>query len=141
MSLYISINTPDRNLENSPINEAITFMATQVAMEKRNGRLPKAGPALDVTFMLSAGEDMPPFDGMRMGGYTDDNKTLYFEKAVPEIVSNSVKASRYVAAVLQDAVDHAIRFFDEQQIPFDSASWLRAVNYLAGLEESYRLAH
>jgi len=141
MSLYISINTPDRNLEMSPIDEAITFIAAQVAMEKRSGLLPSSGPALDVTFMLSTVYDAPPFSGMRMGGYTENNKTLYFETAVPEVVGRSGQASRYVAAVLQDVVDHAIEYFNEQKIPFDSASWLRAVDYLAGLEAGRHLPH
>lgn len=141
MSLYISVNTPDRNLDKSPIDEAITFMAVQVAMEKQKGRLPKTGPALDVTFMLSTNDDAPHFSGMRMGGYSDENNTLYFETAVPKMMSHSTQASLYVAAVLQDAVEHAIKYFNDQEIPFDSDSWLGAVNYLADLEEGQPLAH
>ncbi len=141
MSLYISINTPSPTLDKSPIDEAITFMATQVAVEKRNGRLPQSGPVLDVTFMLSVAQDKPSFKGMRMGGYTDENNTLYFETAVPVSISHSTQATRYVTAVLHDVVDHAARYFTEQDIPFDSAHWLRAVNYFAELEDAPAIQH
>jgi len=134
MALYISMKTPSPDLDKSPIDEAITFMATHVAMEKRNGRIPKGGPALDITFMLSTRDDAPPFTGMRMGGYTQENQTLFFETAVPEAMSRSVSAPEYVMAVVQDAVDHAIQFFAENDITFDSASWLSAMEYLTGTQ-------
>jgi hypothetical protein len=140
MALYISMKTPSKELDKSPIDEAITFMATQIAMEKRSGRIPKEGPAVDITFMLSTREDAPPFTGMRMGGYTDENKTLFFETAVPETMSRSLNAPEYVVAVVQDAVDHAIQFFAENEITFDSDSWLRAMNYLTD-SQNQQVAH
>ena len=88
MALYISMKTPSPDLDKSPIDEAITFMATHIALEKRNGHIPKSGPALDITFMLSTKDDAPPFNGMRMGGYSDENKTLFFETAVPAGMSS-----------------------------------------------------
>jgi hypothetical protein len=130
MALYISMKTPSPDLDKSPIDEAITFMATHIALEKRNGRIPREGPALDITFMLSTHDDAPPFTGMRMGGYTDENNTLFFETAVPEAMSRSLSAPDYVIAVVQDAVDHAIQFFAENEIRFDADSWLQAMNYL-----------
>lgn len=141
MSLYITINNPSPLLDKSPIGEAITFMAMQIAMEKRNGRLPQKGPALDVTFMLSTGDDAPPFKGMRMGGYSGDNNTLYFETAVPEAISHSGFATRYVTAVLQDVIEHASEFFAEQEIPFEAEHWSYAVNYLVEQEQSNERPH
>lgn len=79
MSLYISVSTPGKELEKSPIDTAITVLAANVAIEKRNGRLPK-GPALDITFMLPNKSEIRPFTGMRMGGYTSENQT-YILKA------------------------------------------------------------
>lgn len=131
MALYISMKTPSRELDKTPIDEAITFMATHIALEKRNGRIPKEGPALDITFMLSTNDDAPPFTGMRMGGFTSENQTLFFETAVPEAMSRSDSAPEYVMAVVQDAVDHAIQYFAENDIKFDSASWLCAMDYLS----------
>ena len=58
MALYISMNTPSQDLVKSPIDEAISFIATHVAIEKRKGRLPQTGPVLDVTFMLSTKSDV-----------------------------------------------------------------------------------
>lgn len=130
MSLYISVSTPGKELEKSPIDTAITVLAANVAIEKRNGRLPK-GPALDITFMLPNKSEIQPFTGMRMGGYTSENQTLYFESAVPEHIINSKNASRYVVVALQDAVDNASDFFKSYNIPFDKAHWYRAIMPLA----------
>jgi hypothetical protein len=141
MALYISMKTPSPDLDKSPIDEAITFMATHIALEKRNGRIPKNGPALDITFMLSTKDDAPPFDGMRMGGYSDENNTLFFETAVPEGMSRSPNAPRYVMAVVQDAVDHAIQFFAENEIQFDADSWLRAMMYLSETDNPAGMPH
>ncbi|MGD8999680.1 MAG: hypothetical protein PVF75_04635, partial [Granulosicoccaceae bacterium] len=122
------------DLDKSPIDQAIVFMATHIAIEKRSGRLPQSGPALDVTFMLSGKNDKPPFSGMRMGGYTDENNTLFFEAAVPETMTHSTHAPEYVATVLQDVVDNAIEFFTENEIKFDSEYWKRAITYLTESE-------
>ncbi len=126
MSLYISIHSPGRELDKTPIDDAITILAANAAIEKRNGRLPE-GPALDVTFMLPGNEDVPPFEGMRMGGYTSENRTLYFESAVPEHIVRSRDAPRYVALALQDVVDNAGDFFKSNNIAFDEAQWHRAI--------------
>ena len=126
MSLYISINTPNKNLEKSPIDLAITVLAANVAVEKRNGHLPK-GPALDVTFMLPTKDDVPPFKGMRMGGYSNENQTLFFESAVPAHIVSSNSAPRYVAIALQDVVDNASDFFKNNNIDFDEVHWHRAI--------------
>lgn len=126
MTLYISINTPTKELEKSPIDKAITVLAANVAVEKRNGHLPK-GPALDVTFMLPSKEEVPPFKGMRMGGYTSENQTLFFESAVPDHIISSNNAPRYVAISLQDVIDNANDFFKNNHIDFDEAQWHRAI--------------
>lgn len=141
MALYISMKTPSPDLDKSPIDEAITFMATHVAMEKRNGHIPKGGPALDITFMLTTRDDAPPFTGMRMGGYTQENQTLFFETAVPEAMSRSVSAPEYVMAVVQDAVDHAIQYFAENEISFDAGSWLSAMTYLSETDNQAGMPH
>jgi len=104
MSLYISIKTPSQYLSNSPINDAITFLAAHAAIEKRQGRFPD-GPALDVTFLFSGKNEQPDFSGMRMGGYNQDNQTL----------------------VLQDVIENASEFFKENNIAFNSDQWRRAI--------------
>ena len=134
MALYIGMNTPSPDLVKSPIDLAITFMATHVAIEKRNGRLPQSGPVLDVTFMLPTKDDIPPFNGMRMGGYTNENNTLFFEAAVPEGMTLSTHAPEYVATVLQDVVNNASEFFTENDIKFDTAYWMRAISYITDSE-------
>lgn len=140
MSLYITTNTPSPILDKSPIDEAITSLAAHIAVEKRNGHLPQ-GPALDITFMLSTEEDSPPFDGMRMGGYTDENQTLFFEAAVPKLMAQSTAAPFYVAMVLQDAVDNAREYFDELEVEFDSDHWQRAIAPIVDLNTDKTATH
>lgn len=131
MKLFVSMNSPSQDMAKSPIDEAITFMAAQAAMEGRQGHIP-AGPSLDITFMLSSKEDAPSFTGMRMGGYDQEGGTLYFEAAVPEALTQSANAPRYVALVMQDMVDNAKLYFDEQHIDFDLDHWRRLIDSLTG---------
>ncbi len=140
MGLYISINTASSSLSNSPIDEAITFVATYAAIEKRHGRLPE-GPSLDVTFMLPGEHETPPFEGMRMGGYTRESDTLFFETAVPSHILKSDQAPLYVATVMQDVVENAHDFFVENNVEFDTHHWRRTVAYLSKPDESGHLSH
>lgn len=130
MSLYISVNTPSAALAKSPIDEAITFYAASIAMEKRIGSFPE-GPKLDITFMLSTLQNTPDFKGMRMGAYDDENQILYFETSVPEHISQSPVAQKYVRAVLQDAIDNAQHFFHEHGVAFEFERWHEAIGQLA----------
>jgi hypothetical protein len=140
MKLYVSINSPSQAMAKSPIDEAITFVAAHAALENRQGRFP-AGPALDITFMLSSKEDAPPFSGMRMGGYNQEGDTLFFEAAVPEKMTQSEEAPRYVALVMQDMVENAKLYFDEMHIDFDLGNWKRVIDNLTGLEPAEASAH
>jgi hypothetical protein len=130
MSLYISVNTPSAALAKSPIDEAITFYAASIAMEKRVGTFPE-GPKLDITFMLSTQKNAPDFKGMRMGAYDDENQILYIETSVPEHISHSPVAQKYVRAVLQDAIDNAQYFFHEHGVEFKFDQWHKAIGQLA----------
>jgi len=140
MSLYISINTASSSLSNSPIDEAITFMAAHAAKEKQQGRLPD-GPSLDVTFMLPGQHETPPFVGMRMGGYTKESETLFFETAVPEHIIKSTDATRYVAVVMQDVVEHAHEFFNENNVEFDTQHWRNTIANLITPDQVSRTTH
>lgn len=140
MSLYISTKTPSPDLDQSPIDEAITSLATHIAVEKHHGHLPE-GPALDITFMLSTDDDAPPFNGMRMGGYTDENQTLFFEAAVPVQMAQSEAAPFYVASVLQDAVDNACEYFESTEVAFDGDQWVRAIAPIIELDSKKVTTH
>jgi hypothetical protein len=140
MRLFVSINTPNQEMVKSPIDEAITFLAAHAAMESRHGHFP-AGPALDITFMLSSKDDAPPFSGMRMGGYNQEGDTLFFEAAVPEKMTQSEEAPRYVALVMQDMVENAKLYFDENHIDFDFDNWKRVIDNLTGVDGITTVAH
>lgn len=133
MSLYISVTTASSTLSDSPINSAITTMAAKVAGAKKFGRMP-VGPALDVTFMLPGQEDKPSFTGMRMGGYTSEGDTLYFETAVPQRMIYSQQADIYVAMVMEDVVVNAEAFFKDNEVDFDALQWQLCVAQLADTE-------
>ena len=135
MSLYISMNTPGNELSKSPIDDAITFLASHIAIEKRHGRLPEE-PTLDMTFMLAGKYEKPGFSGMRMGGYTSDNKTLYFETAVPEHITQSEQAPYYVAMVLEDMIDNAELFFTGTGIQFNAEHWRHALQRFIAPEKN-----
>lgn len=130
MSLYISVATASSNLSASPIADAITMLAAKVASEKQQGRFPQ-GPSLDITFMLPGQEEKPDFTGMRMGGYTTEGGTLYFETAVPEHIIHSQQAGQYVAMVIQDVIVHAEAFFVENELGFNTQQWWRCVERVA----------
>lgn len=140
MRLFVSINSPSQELVKSQIDEAITFVAAHAALESRQGHFP-AGPALDITFMLSTKDDTPPFSGMRMGGYNREGDTLFFEAAVPEKMTRSEEAPRYVALVMQDMVDNAKLYFDEMHIDFDLDRWRHVIDNLTGIEPAKAIAH
>lgn len=131
MALHISINTASSELSDSAIHQAILFVAAMAAKERQRGMLP-SGPALDVTFLLPGKFERPSFAGMRMGGYTTEGETLFFETAVPEHILHSSSAPRYVAVVLEEMVEHAQDFFAEHQIPFEPEQWQALVARMTG---------
>jgi len=139
MGLYISMNMPGNELSKSAIDDAVTFLASHIAIEKRNGSIPSE-PSLDITFMLAGKYEKPTFKGMRMGGYTQDNNTLYFETAVPEHITQSEKAPNYIALVLQDMIDNADIFFSGTDINFDADLWRSALQKFIG-EETVNAKH
>lgn len=139
-NLRISMKTPSHDLNKSPIDLAITALAACAFAEDRSGGFP-AGPILDLTFMLSSKDDRPPFDGMRMGGYTPDLQTLYFEVSVPEAMGHSEQAPRYVAAVLQDVIENAADYFQEQDVAFDADQWQQVLIPLVKSVTGIRKTH
>lgn len=124
MSLRINVTTASADLAESPIQHAILTLASLVAEKQRLGTVP-ADPSLEITFMLPGKLDKPPFSGMRMGGYTDKNNTLYFEKAVPENILHSTASPKFVFTVIVDMVVNAGEFFQESDVPFDHIGWFR----------------
>ena len=91
--------------------------------------------------MLSTKDDAPDFTGMRMGNYNREGDTLFFEAVVPERMTQSEEAPRYVALVMQDMVENAKLYFDEKRIDFDQENWLRIIENLTGIETEHAVAH
>lgn len=127
MSLRINVTTGSAELADSPIQNAILSLAALVAEKQRQGAVPDK-PSLEITFMLPGKLDKPPFDGMRMGGFTAEDNTLFFERAVPENILHSGASPRFVAAVIDDMVANAGEFFQDSDIPFDHMGWFRLAN-------------
>lgn len=135
MSLFISATMPSAELKECAINKAISQLAVAVAQARQQGSIPE-GPSLDVTFMLPGAFEKPDFTGMRMGRYSDESDTLYFERSVPEYIINSDMASEYVAVVMQDVIEHAGEFFQAGGISFDTAGWGRLVQLVGRADVS-----
>lgn len=129
MSMSISIRSASSEALDSQVTRAITHLAAQVTRKNQQGELP-GGPSLDVTFMLPGKLDKPDFTGMRMGGYTDRDRVLYFETAVPETLIQSNQAKRYVELALQDVIANANDFFTQNYREFDRAAWQQALDQL-----------
>ncbi|GAB2190379.1 hypothetical protein MAH1_19870 [Sessilibacter sp. MAH1] len=121
--ISISMNIPDRNLEKTPIERAITALAASVATHRQDLTDLTQGPSLDITFCLAYNGDKPEFDGMRMGGFSPEGNTLYFEAAIPERFNQSHQAREYVAAVMEDVITNAYDYFSDQQVEFDAGLW------------------
>lgn len=130
MSLRINVTTGSQGLADSPITQAITTLAATVAKTQRSGCVPSS-PSLELTFMLPGEKDKPDFSGMRMGGYTDDEDILYFEKSVPEHVLHSMESMNYVATVVDDVVENANLFFRQAGKPFNYALWQQLSSSIA----------
>lgn len=122
MSLYISMRSASSELTDSPINKAITLLAATIAMNTKHDVIPD-GPSIDVTFMLPGKYEKPGFTGMRMGGYSKENNTLFFERAVPDHIVFSEEASHFVDLVMEDVIQNAYVFFRENDIRFDIENW------------------
>lgn len=60
---------------------------------------------------------------------------------MPTAVAQASFAARYVAAVLQDAVEYATQYFEEYDVDFDAAHWNEAVRRLANLETAEQAVH
>ena len=131
MTFHISIATASSELSDTPINLAITKMAAAALNVRRTHPLPQ-GPTLDINFMLPGKLDKPDFSGMRMGGYTPEQNTLYFEKAVPEQMIYSQCADEFVSLVLQDVVANAHAFFSSSQQQFNLLDWELLVQHITG---------
>ena len=91
--------------------------------------------------MLPGEHESPAFVGMRMGGYTRESETLFFETAVPEHILKSPEATRYVAVVMQDVVEHAHEFFSENNVKFDTQHWRKAIENLTRPKQASRVSH
>lgn len=129
MSLSINMASASSDAMDSPISHAITSMAVKLNRAEKSLDWP-AGPSLDITFMIPGKMEKPDFRGMRMGGYTSIDDTLYFEREVPSHLIHSAKAEEFVGLVLQDAIYNASSFFNEQSMEFNEFGWLRALNQI-----------
>lgn len=118
MAIYLNAITGSRELEGSPIDNAITAIAMRLN-KYRNSLKQEARPGLDVTVMLPGQNCMPDFEGMRMTHFSAGEGVLYIESAIPEKILHSANAEEYLSALLEDAVENAKEFFKEQGMACD----------------------
>lgn len=135
MSLYIGAYYPDRQLDESLFGQALVKVAAGLA-QYRQHPLQMSAPNLDIHFMMPGKEESPNFEGMRLRFFDRQSSTLRIESAVPDRMVNSMHSEAYILAVMQDAVDNAADFFDEQQLSFKHQAYLDLVNQLETVESA-----
>ncbi|OQK18610.1 hypothetical protein AU255_12590 [Methyloprofundus sedimenti] len=117
MALFISAFLPDRQLDETPFYQALTKVAIDLAQYRKHP-VQTSKPNLDLYFLMSGAGEKPEFEGMRFHSFDIKSNTLKIESSVPRNILQSVHAKRYVVAVMQDAVEGAQVFFEEQNIDF-----------------------
>ena len=127
MSLHINMTSSSQQLSDSPIAQAITTLAAAVKSQQKQGLIPPS-PDIEITFMLPGKLDKPDFSGMRMVRYDSTPTTLTFERAVPEHILHSSSSFRFVALVLQDMVDNAREYYQDNGETFDYPHWQQFAN-------------
>lgn len=129
MSLFCEAFLPEQQLKESEFVRVLTNIAAKLTLVYR-GQSETGLPAIDLRFMLPAGEEVPDFTGMRLHSWDSQGQRLLIESAVPVQAINARNCGDYIVAVMQDAVDNAGDFFAEQSVTFNPA-WHHQV--IAGL--------
>jgi len=122
MSIYLSSVIGSRELEGSEIKKSITSLAMQLN-EIRHASQNNAAVSIDLTLVLPGKLHKPDFEGTRMTSFSANDGVLYIESIVPEKMLHSQHATPYVLALLQDVVENAGDFFNEQGLEFKSDQW------------------
>jgi hypothetical protein len=134
MTLHIGAMMPDRSLDESALIQSITKVATDLA-GLRDKPVQKKTPVLDVIFLLPSQQEKADFAGLRLHSFDNAGQILRIESAVPEKMVMSIHARRFVIAIMQDAIDAAGEFFNEQFILFDVPEHLALVDLVIPKEQ------
>ncbi len=133
MAISMSAFYPDAQLRESEFSIALTRVAMALAKLKF-GKVQKSQPEIEVNFMLSGKYDSPGFKGMRIRRFDSKDNRLVIESAVPERITESNDAEKYIVAALLDAAENAAEFLSEIELTFDLQSHLALIESLAGSE-------
>lgn len=130
MAIFIGAYLPDRQLDETPFNRALIRVAAGLAGLKQHP-LQASLPHIDLHFMMPGKEESPPFEGMRFHSFDSKAQTLRVESAVPSRMLDSAHAEAFVIAVMQDAIDNAEDFFDEQSTIFKRDDYFNLIEQLS----------
>ena len=134
MTLHIGAMMPDRSLDESILVKAITQVAADLA-GLRDQAVQKKTPVLDIIFLLPSRQEKADFAGLRLHSFDHAGQILRIECAVPEKMVASLHARRFVIAIMQDAIDAAGEFFNEQHILYDVHEHLALVDLVIPIEQ------
>jgi hypothetical protein len=134
MTLYIGSMMPDRSLDESVLFKAITKVATDLA-GLRDQLVQQKTPVLDIVYLLPSREEKADFAGLRLHSFDHAGQILRIESAVPEKMLTSIHAERFVIAIMQDAIEAAGEFFNEQHILFDASEHMALVDLVITKEQ------
>jgi len=136
MTLHIGSMMPDRSLEESELSKNITKIASNL-MRLRDHPAQQKTPVLDIVYLLPAKQEKADFIGLRLHSFDSAGRVLRIEASVPGNMVSSQHSERYTIAIMQDAIDAAKEYFDEQNILFDAASHMALVELASARQTSY----
>jgi len=84
---------------------------------------------------LPSQQEKADFTGLRLNSFDRTGQILRIECAVPEKMVASIHARRFVIAIMQDAIDAAGEFFNEQHILYDVQEHLALVDLVIPKEQ------
>lgn len=131
---------PDRTLEESEVIKSIIKIAANLARLHHHS-MQRRSPIVDVVFLLPSKQEKADFIGMRLRSFDTSEQILRIEAAVPEHMVASGHAERYVIAVMQDAVDAAREYFNEQSILFDADAHMNLIDLVTVTQEQAAALH
>lgn len=139
MTLHIGSMMPDRTLEESELIKGITKIAANLT-RLHDHPAQKRSPIVDVVFLLPSQQEKADFIGMRLHSFHASGQILRIEAAVPEKMVASSHAERYAVAIMQDAIDAAKEYFNEQNILYDADEHMALVD-LAATTQAHTILH
>ena len=118
MTFYVGAYLPDGTSSDSIFSQSVQKIAIDLDETKKN-RVNIGFPIIDLYFLLPGKNESPHFKSMRLHPFDPPNETLRLDSVVPPGMINSDHATAFIIAAMQDAIDNASEYFEQENINFD----------------------